>query len=57
MKEPIKCTTGTSKLFPEPQCERPVVGYLFGDPYCKEYMDKLIEIHRKFNGPGISGKC
>jgi hypothetical protein len=49
-----KCTTGTSQLFPQPQCERPVTTHIFGDPYCKECADKLIELHALMcQGPGL----
>ena len=41
----VKCSTGTSALFPEPQCEEPFHSYIFGDPYCKKCASKLIELH------------
>lgn len=45
MKE--KCTTGTSKLFPQKQCKNKVVEYLFGDPYCKSCADELRKVHKQ----------
>ena len=40
-----KCTVGSSKLFPEPQCEAKVTQFLFGDPYCEEHFQKLVHLH------------
>lgn len=48
--EELNCSTGPSVLFPEiEQCKNKPKVYIFGDPYCKECGDKLIEIHAKIN--------
>lgn len=44
------CTTGRGALFPEiPPCQSPVIGYLFGEPYCEACTMKLVEMHAKLN--------
>lgn len=52
--EESKCSNGPSDLFPEiAQCKNKPVGYIFGDPYCKECMEKLRELHAKINSTDV----
>ncbi len=49
---PVKCSSGPTALFPDVvQCERPVdpARAIFGDPYCRECSDRLVELHARMN--------
>jgi len=45
----FKCSTGPTRVFPDlVSCENMATEFLFGDPYCRACITKLLILHHAF---------